>query len=445
MNRTTPHSISLSPRSALRQALSYGLVVLCFSLWGFANDVTNPMVKAFGRIYNLTNVESSLVQTAFYGGYFVMALPAALLNRHRGYRTGILVGLALFACGNFLFFPGVRLGSYGTFLIAYFIMTCGLSFLETSANPLVLSLGRPEKAALRLNFAQAFNPIGSLLGILVSIKAVQERLSPLSTKERLLLPEEEASRVLNNDLQVLAQPYVVLGAVLVIVFLVFFFVTREAGFPTPAVGQEVPSLRTSVTALMRDKGYRRGVVAQFFYVGAQIMCWTFVIRYGVRLFTEMGYSEAEGEIISQKWNLLAMVLFCLMRFVGTFLLRKVRPEHLLALLSSVAMALLSVTILSTSKWGLIALVLVSGCMSIMFPTIYALAMRRTKEHTPIGAAGLVMSILGGSLLPLLQAAIIDTPMTGMLPSVNVSFLLPLLSFVVILSYALSARKIYPHM
>ena len=431
---------NLLPSRDFRTVLAFGLVVLCFALWGFANDVTNPMVKAFGRIYDLSNVQSSFVQMAFYGGYFVMALPAALLNRKTGYRIGILIGLGLFAVGNLLFYPGVKAGDYGAFLLAYFIMTCGLSFLETSANPLVLSMGPGENAALRLNFAQAFNPIGSLLGIWVSIKAVQERLSPLSTAERSALPDSEASAVLSRDLEILSRPYIFLGFVLIAVLILFFLFTRKVSLGEPGKGEFLPPVRASFRALLADKNYTRGVVAQFFYVGAQIMCWTFIIQYGVRLFTGMGYSEAEGEILAQKYNLVAMFLFCGSRFLGTAFLRKIRPYKMLAALSASAIALLLLTIFSTSVIGLFALVAVSGCMSIMFPTIYALGLKRTGVHTPIGAAGLVMAILGGSILPVLQAAVIDLPISGALPSVNVSFVVPLIAFAVILNYAFFSRR-----
>lgn len=430
----------LLPSRDFKTILAFGLVVLCFSLWGFANDVTNPMVKAFGRIYDLSNVQSSFVQMAFYGGYFVMALPAALLNRRTGYRTGILIGLGLFSIGNFLFYPGVKAGDYGTFLLAYFIMTCGLSFLETSANPLVLSMGPKGNATFRLNFAQAFNPIGSLLGIWVSIKVVQERLSPLSTEDRVKLTEVEAGEVLRHDLSVLSQPYIFLGIILIVVLILFAFFTRRVRFQESISPNRRPPLKETFRALISDKSYTRGVVAQFFYVGAQIMCWTFIIQYGVRLFLSMGYTEAEGEILSQKYNLVAMLLFCLSRFLGTAFLRKIRPYKMLVLLSALGIGFLLVTILSTSLPGLIALVAVSGCMSIMFPTIYALALKQTGIHTSIGAAGLVMAILGGSLLPVAQAAVIDASFPVGLPSVNLSFVVPLISFIVILSYALYSRR-----
>ena len=434
MKNSTP----LLPVRDFRTLSAFVLVVLCFSLWGFANDITNPMVKAFGRIYGLSNVRSSLVQMAFYGGYFVMALPAALLNRRAGYRAGILIGLALFSAGNLLFFPGVKVGDYATFLLAYFVMTCGLSFLETSANPLVLSMGDRGSATFRLNFAQAFNPIGSLLGIWVSIKAVQERLSPLSTSERLSLPEAEAEATLAHDLSVLSQPYVYLGLVLIVVFVLFYFVGKGVQLQKEAT-EELPPLRDTFRALFRDRVYTRGVVAQFFYVGAQIMCWTFIIQYGVRIFTGMGFTEAESEILAQKYNLAAMFLFCISRFLGTAFLRKIRPYKMLAALSVLALVLIAVTIFSPSVYGLVSLVAVSGCMSIMFPTIYALALKNTGVHTPIGAAGLVMAILGGSLLPVVQAAVIDLPVSGSLSSVNLSFIVPFISFVVILGYALFSR------
>lgn len=417
-----------------RYVLAFTLVTVCFALWGFANDITNPMVKVFGRIYQISTAESSLVQLAFYGGYFMMALPAALLNQRTSYRTGIIVGLTLYAIGALLFYPGVKSGSFSSFLLAYFILTCGLSFLETSANPYILTLGDPKTATQRLNLAQAFNPIGSLIGMFVAVEIVQKNLHHFSTEERVLLPDDVAHTVQQHDLHVLATPYIFIG--LLIVFLLCLFVFIKLPTPAAADRQSNFSFQGSVCALWSDKRYRYGVLAQFFYVGAQIMVWTFIIQYGVRLFTSQGLPEHESEILSQRFNILAMVLFCGGRFGGAYLSRRTQPEILLRSLAIAAIICTTVTILFTNIIGLIALVLISVCMSIMFPTIYAQSLQDQYQHSQIGAAGLIMAILGGSVLPPLQGLIIDMGTIFGHPAVNISFVMPLLSFVVVLGYAL---------
>ena len=249
------------------------LVTFCFALWGFANDVTNPMVKAFSKIFRMSVTDGSLVQVAFYGGYFAMAFPAALFIRKYSYKAGVLMGLGLYATGALLFFPSKAIGVYGCFLIAYFIMTCGLSFLETSCNPYILSMGEPETATRRLNLAQCFNPCGSIIGMFVAMNYIQSKLNPLSSDERALLSDADFEAVKNADLDVLISPYLAIGAVIVVMFLIILFTKM----PKNADQSHDIHLMTTLRRLVTLKRYREGVVAQFFYVGAQIMCWTGVV------------------------------------------------------------------------------------------------------------------------------------------------------------------------
>ena len=416
--------------------LPFILVTLCFALWGFANDITNPMVKAFSKIFRMSVTDGALVQMAFYGGYFAMALPAALFVRRFSYKSGLMMGLGLYAVGALMFIPAKALGSYYPFLIAYFILTCGLSFLETSANPYILAMGSPETATRRLNLAQAFNPIGSLMGMYVAMHFIQSRMSAMSTAERAGLGEAEFEALKQADLSVVVGPYVVLGLLLVAIFLAVFFVRMPSGESMMAVqsgeSSSQGSVDTSLSAvfgrLWKNIRYREGVVAQFFYVGAQIMCWTFIIQYGTRVFMGEGMAEQAAEILSQKYNMVAMCCFCASRFVCTYLLRFVNPGKLLSGLSLVAIALLLCVIFVGGRTGLNCLVAVSACMSLMFPTIYGISLEGVGEDAKIGAAGLIMAILGGSVLPPLQASIID------LGSVSASFFLPLFCFVVIALY-----------
>lgn len=420
-------------RSGVNYFLPFVLVTLCFALWGFANDITNPMVKAFSKIFRMSVADGALVQLAFYGGYFAMALPAALFIRKFSYKSGIVMGLGLYALGALLFIPAGQIGLYYPFLIAYFIMTCGLSFLETSANPYILSMGEPSQATRRLNLAQAFNPIGSLLGMFVAMEFIQSRLNPLSSSERATLTNVEFELIKNSDLNVLVRPYMFLGIVILVIFLCFLLVKMPSG---ESSAQGVSSLKHTFGRLFHNTAYREGVVAQFFYVGAQIMCWTFIIQYGTKVFMSEGMREIDAEVLSQRYNILAMMLFCVSRFVCTFLMKYVKPNKLLSLFALVAGLLTLGVIFVGGRFGLYSLVAISVCMSLMFPTIYGLSLSGVGDDAKVGAAGLIMAILGGSVLPPLQAAIIDLEGILGLQSVNVSFILPLICFVIIAVYGI---------
>ena len=400
------------------------LVTFCFALWGFANDVTNPMVKAFSKIFRMSVTDGSLVQVAFYGGYFAMAFPAAIFIRKYSYKAGVLMGLGLYATGALLFFPSKAIGVYGCFLIAYFIMTCGLSFLETSCNPYILSMGEPETATRRLNLAQCFNPCGSIIGMFVAMNFIQAKLNPLSSDERALLSDADFEAVKNADLDVLISPYLAIGAVIVVMFLIILFTKM----PKNADQSHDIHIMTTLRRLVTLKHYREGVVAQFFYVGAQIMCWTFIIQYGTRVFMAEGMEEQAAEVLSQRFNIYAMLFFICSRFIATWLMRWISPARLLTIFGILAMVFTTGVILSHDRTGVYCLVCVSGCMSLMFPTIYGIALDGLGDDAKFGAAGLIMAILGGSVLPPLQAMFIDAGMT------NFSFILPFVCFLVVTIY-----------
>ena len=361
-----------------------------------------------------------------------MAFPAAMFIRKFSYKSGVLMGLGLYAFGAFLFLPAKMAGAFEYFLIAYFILTCGLSFLETSCNPYILSMGTEETATRRLNFAQCFNPMGSLLGMYVAMNFIQARLDPRDTDARALLDEADFNALKEADLSVLITPYLIIAAIIAVMFLVIFFARMPKNGDQSHDINFLPTLKR----ICGIKRYREGVIAQFFYVGAQIMCWTFIIQYGTHYFMQEGMSERDAEVLSQQYNICAMALSCGGRFICTYFLKFINPGKLLAILAFGAILLTAGVICFQNRYGVYCLVGISGCMSLMFPTIYGIALQGLGDDAKFGAAGLIMAILGGSVLPPLQASIIDMKEVFSLPAVNVSFILPLICFAVVAAYGL---------
>jgi MFS transporter, FHS family, L-fucose permease len=417
------------------------LVTSLFALWGFANDVTNPMVAAFKQIMLISNFESSLVQFAFYGGYCVMAIPAALFIKRFTYKSGILLGLGLYALGALLFIPSSMLTEFWAFLISYFILTSGLSFLETSSNPYILSMGSEENSTRRLNFAQAFNPLGSLTGMLIAKNLILARLDSTSEAERRVLLEtapDQFKALQAHDLAIMRGPYVAIGVV-VLVFLVVFLIAKLP----KSKGEESSSLdlKPTLKRLWGNKKFIEGVVAQAFYVGAQIMCWTFIIQYGMN---ELGLPKETA----QGYNIIAMVIFVSSRFICTYLLKYFSPGGLLMALSIGGLALILGAIFIHGMVGLYSLMGVSACMSLMFPTIYGIALKGLGDDAKLGAAGLIMAIGGGSIMPPMQAAIMDMNNFNLgfmtLSSTRASFVLPFICFAVIALFGFRTSKIHGH-
>ena len=421
---------SILSKDGVSYVVPFVLITSCFALWGFANDITNPMVKAFSKIFRMSATDGALVQVAFYGGYFAMAFPAAMFIRRFSYKAGVLVGLGLYALGALLFYPAKTTGEYYPFLLAYFILTCGLSFLETSSNPYILSMGTEETATRRLNLAQSFNPMGSLLGMYVAMNFIQAKLNPLDTASRANLTPTEFEAIKDYDLSILIAPYLAIGLVIIVMFLLILFWRMPKNGDMNHSINFLPTLRR----IFSMPHYREGVVAQFFYVGVQIMCWTFIIQYGTRVLMAEGMAEQAAEVLSQKYNIVAMVIFCCSRFICTFLLRFVNTGRLLMLLAIAGGALVAGVIFLQNIYGLYCLVGVSACMSLMFPTIYGIALTGLGDDAKFGAAGLIMAILGGSVLPPIQASIIDRGELFGMPAVNVSFFLPFICFIVIAIY-----------
>lgn len=391
-----------------RHAVPFALVTSMFLLWGLANNMTDTLLAAFKRIMSMSDTQTSLIQFAFYGSYFCFALPAALFIRRRSFKSGIILGLLLYAAGAMLFLPAARVASYGFYLVAIYVMAGGCSVLETTANPYVMSMGDPRTATRRLNIAQSFNPVGSILGILMSKYFILDDISLYS----------------------ISGTYAALGLVLLGILVVMLF----ARMPSGKDDDRSDSVGASFRRLLSNRLYRRGVVAQFFYVGAQIGVWSFTIRL---VMQETGRLEAAASSI----YLVSIVGHCLSRFIYTGLMRWFSPARLLTF-GGVMSALLSLTVVLSAGTGwlcITSLVLISSFMSLMFPTIYGIALGGIMrgEHpgdSKIGASGLIMSILGGALLTPLQGMVSDHT------NIYTSYAVPAFCFVVVTAYAVYAHR-----
>ena len=414
------------------------LVTSLFALWGFANAVTDPMVQAFKKVLELSNSQAAWVQMAFYGGYFCMALPAAMFMRKYSYKVGILIGLALYATGALLFYPAAQSESFMFFCIGLYILTFGLAFLETAANPYILAMGAKETATQRLNLAQAFNPVGLIAGLIVAQQFVLKNLQSDDISDFSALEEASKIAIKTADLMVIRNPYVILGLVLIGIF-VLFVVSK---MPQSKEEGSMPSIGDTFATLAKNTKYVLGVLAQIFYVGAQIMCWTYIYQ----------YAEGIGidSVTAGTYQLVAFILFIVGRAVGTFMLRFISSGKLLMFFAVLSLIFTAGTIIIQGVVGLYCLVAISFFMSLMFPTIYGIALGDlTEEQSKVGSAGLVMAIVGGALMPKLQGMIIDTGGNGVadtkimgVSEVNFSFILPLLCFVYIAWYGLRVFRIY---
>ncbi|MGZ0655737.1 MFS transporter [Coraliomargarita sp. W4R72] len=482
-------SVTVIPRKFL---MSFILVTSLFSLWGFANDVTNPLVAVFKDVFVITNAQSTWVQMAFYGGYATMALPAAIFIRRFSYKAGIVVGLSLYALGALLSIPAAAGANFNLFIIALYILTFGLAFLETTANPYILSMGPAETATRRLNLAQAFNPLGSLTGMFIAgtviLSAIQVEdfkhdvngyasdLAPTAVvqqehnipaflqskpRERVYDANVEAyvarvgvdapatalqdfkdgqidsfqgmthRELQQSDLKLVAMPYTAIGCVVILV-LVVFLVSKLPNTSPPDAAHDVHFGRT-LRRLLTNPNYVGGVIAQTFYVGAQIMTWTFIIQYAEN---ELGINKATA----QNFNIMAMVIFLCSRFICTFFLKYISPSKLLMILSAGAIAFTLGAIYIHSITGLYSLVLVSACMSLMFPTIYGLALDGVGEDAKLGSAGLIFAIVGGVFMTRFQGQVLDLDSFMGTTATRGSFFLVVLCFIIIAIYGFVSSR-----
>jgi MFS transporter, FHS family, L-fucose permease len=419
---------ALIPKKLL---IPFVLITSLFALWGFANDITNPMVAAFKRVLELNNVQASLVQLAFYGGYFTMALPAAIFIKKYSYKTGVLIGLGLYAFGALLFYPAAAWESYFFFLIALYILTFGLAFLETTANPYILSMGPIETATRRLNFAQAFNPMGALAGLFVAKEFILNSLQSNDTDSQgniifNTLDESTKALIRTNDLMVIRNPYVLLGLVVIVLAIIISLVKM----PENKSGSNNLDFLPSMKRLSKNAGFVEGVIAQMFYVGAQIMVWTYIYQYAEIL----GIDNASAV----NYAYTALILFLAGRWICTYFLRYLKAGKLLFYFSVLAGLFTLGAIFIHGIMGLYSLVGISFAMSLMFPTIYGIALEGLGEDAKYGAAFLVMAIVGGAFMPTLQGVLLDIGGPGYndtlilgVPEVNFSFILPFICFIVV--------------
>ncbi|MCP4974781.1 MAG: L-fucose:H+ symporter permease [Maribacter sp.] len=421
--------------------LPFILITSLFALWGFANDITNPMVSAFKKILELNNTQASWVQMAFYGGYFTMAFPAAMFIKKYTYKKGILLGLILYATGALLFYPAAAYEAFGFFLAALYILTFGLAFLETTANPFVLSMGHEKTATRRLNLAQAFNPIGALTGLFVAQTFILGSLQSddVDAQGNVIydtLSESAKTAIRVSDLMVVRNPYVILG--LFVLFMLLLIAIVKMPEKKETVGGSVAS---AVKRLFKNKKFVEGVMAQMFYVGAQIMCWTYIYQYAETLGI-----DNRSAVTYAYW---ALILFLIGRWIGTYLLKFVSSGKLLMYFAIGAMAFTIGAIFIEGMTGLYSLVGISLCMSLMFPTIYGIALEGVGEDAKFGAAFLVMAIVGGAIMPVLQGSILDFGGSGYadvtilgVPEVNFSFVLPLACFIFVAIYGYRTYRVH---
>jgi len=431
------------------------LVTSLFFFWGVANNMTDTLLAAFKNIMEMTDFQTSFIQLAFYGSYAVFAIPAALLIRKYNFKSGIVVGLALYALGTFLFYPASQWHSYGFYLFAIYVMAGGCSVLETTANPYILTMGRPESMTRRLNLAQSFNPLGSITGILLSQVFILSQLSA----NKAQMSDADLLIAQHKELGAVTLTYMGVGVVLLVVLAIILWYRKM-----PA-NKDVSTLSFWKTtgAIFKRKHYSMGVLAQFFYVGAQIGVWSYTIRYVMKALhlvdpvTDQiiaenvtgfmqeyaGWSslwqlgaESTAENIGNTFYLTSILLFSLSRFIFTALMRFIRPGLLLAIAALGALMATLLAIVATGMTGIIGLVAISFFMSLMFPTIYGIALERlTPGEAKVGGSFLVMAILGGALLTSLQGLLSTS-----FGSVEVSYIVPLLCFVVIIAYGFFAYK-----
>lgn len=407
-----------------RYRLPFLLVSLLFLVWGMANNMNDTLLAAFKRIMSMSDVQTSLVQFSFYGAYFCFALPAALFIRRYSYKSGILLGLAMYAAGTMLFYPAGQAASYAFYLFAIYIMAAGCAVLETTANPYILSMGPQESATRRLNIAQTFNPVGAICGILISRHFILGELNAADAAERSGMDADALRAVQMHELDAVSGTYMLIGFGL-LVLLVVIALVRMPGDRDRSASSGVAECFRRLWGIRR---YRYGVVAQFFYVGVQTCVWSFNIRLAMH---ELGLAEKSASTVF----LLSILGFTFFRFVFTWLMKYIAPVRLLAAASASALVLTLVVMGASGMAAIVALVLISAAMSLMFPTIYGIALDGiAPEDAKIAASGLIMAILGGALLTPLQAWVSDAA------GISVSFAVSALCFVVILLYSLGILK-----
>ncbi|MDN3392705.1 MULTISPECIES: L-fucose:H+ symporter permease [unclassified Pseudoalteromonas] len=417
----TTHTHTQTPLVSKEMVVPFILLVLCFAAWGAAANMTDPLVKVFSKIFTMSSVQSALVQFSYYGAYFCLAIPAAYVNKRFSYKTGVLTGLGMAAIGAFLFYPASQAMTYGFFLVALFVLAGGLSILETSANPYVMGMGTQQGATRRLNLAQSFNPVGTNIGVFLAATLILPKLNTATSGERTNMNSEQLTSIISAELDAVMVPYVGMACVLVFIWLAIAF-TKTPNFCKQKKVSKHVEFSATFKRLFKNTHYRFGVIAQFFNVAAQTCVWTFTIQY---VMEALDTNEVTGGSILQY----SMITFLVSRFVMTWLMGFIRPAKLLMATSIIAMLLCFYMVKMPNISGVWALVSISACLSLMFPTIYAISLHGLGDDAKLGAAGLVMAILGGAIVPVFQAVFIDTY------SVAFSYVVPAGCFIIVAAYA----------
>ena len=425
---------SLLRKDGISYVLPFVMVTSCFALWGLLNNMTDNLVPAFAKIFMIDAVNSSFVQVAFYGAYAVLAIPAALIIKKYSYRVGVLIGLGFYIIGALGYIPSAMLQCYELFLVSIFVLACGLSVLETTCNPFVLSLGSKDTSIRRLNFAQAFNPVGSLTGIFLAKYVILANLGSSSVEERHLMSPDMLEQLREKELFWVCAPYVGLVLIAIVIWLFFF----RSSIPDTRADEPKLSFKESVVALSRNPRYYWGVCAQFFYIGLQISVWTWTIKYAMTVF---GIQEAAAA----QYYLYAILLFIACRWICTAAIKYVNPSLLLTIFAVAGVCATIGAVYLPSNVAIWSLIAISGCMSLMFPTIYGIALRDMGDELKLGAAGLIMSILGGAVLPLVMGYAIDGGIfssycfgfIGEEAAVRSSFFIPTVCFIIVAAYGIA--------
>lgn len=409
--------------------LPFILIVACFAAWGLAGNLTDPLVAVFGSVFSMSALQSSLVQFAYYGAYFALAIPAAWINSRLGYKGGVLIGLMLAATGGFLFFPAAQVMTYAMFLAALFTLAAGLSILETSANPYVMAMGPRHNATRRLNFAQAFNPVGSNLGVLLAALFILPHVNPASAEDRAELSQSELEAMQSAELQAVMGPYIALALlyVLIAVAIAMARVPKYEAITADRRENVVKLPGSRLGRLVKNRRYSFGVVAQFFNVAAQTCIWTFTLHY---MMENLGVNET----VAGYWLQASLLIFLVSRFVMVGLMGRFDPRKLMTLMCTLGVVLAVVAMVSGNIVGAVAIILLSACISLLFPTIYGIALEGLGPDTKYGAAGLVMAIVGGALVPLLQGWVIDVS------TARFSYVVVAGCFAVIIAYGVYVLK-----
>lgn len=457
--------------------LPFALLTSLFFAWALPNNLTDTMLAAFKRIMSMSDSKTAWIQVACYlFGYGCFAIPAALFIKKYTYKAGVMLGLGMYALGTFMFYPAMLMAatnihiSFMMFLLAIIILFAGLSVLETATNSYVCAIGPQETATQRLNFAQSFNPFGAITGVVISQVFILSQLNTMSAAERAAIPAAELIKIQGAELNVVTMTYMAVGLVMVGLLLAFYFTKM----PYLKEDEKRIDFAGTFKRLLKNKNYVWAVVAQFFYVGAQIAVWSFIIRYVMQqlefdaIIAQLGANASTAEIIEKLRNvepiaagfynvaewigldallpqtpeqagatyyILSLILFVIARFVSTWLMKYINPRHLLTALAVLAVISCLVTIYGVGFIGVYGIVCISGCMSLMFPTIYGMGIAGLGEDTKIGGAGMVMAIAGAAVLTQIQGIVSDQA-----GSIELAYWVPAIAFLIIAYYSAFVSK-----